>query len=308
MNKEELIPRVCVVKAIRQETSDVKTFMVVDQDGKKPFEHIPGQCAMLSIPGLGESMISITSSPTLEDHLEFSIKKVGVVTSFLHAIEPGQEILLRGPYGNGFPVDTKFKGKDLLFIAGGIGVAPLHSVINYCRAHRSDYGKLTVIYGSRTKEDLVDLQEMQEEWMKDDMDVYLTIDREEEGWDGHVGFVPNYVTELNLPPTMTACRTPGSRAISCSRSPSSMERRENTAGRSYPGTGGAALRQPTAIISRSHRSSNSRPESRSRTVTVFRAASTRSTSCRRWVSMPISRNFSGVRAISFWGSSFQPPI
>ena len=204
MNKEELIPRVCVVKAIRQETSDVKTFMVVDQDGKKPFEHIPGQCAMLSIPGLGESMISITSSPTLEDHLEFSIKKVGVVTSFLHAIEPGQEILLRGPYGNGFPVDTKFKGKDLLFIAGGIGVAPLHSVINYCRAHRSDYGKLTVIYGSRTKEDLVDLQEMQEEWMKDDMDVYLTIDREEEGWDGHVGFVPNYVTELNLPPTMTA--------------------------------------------------------------------------------------------------------
>ncbi len=204
MKKEELIPRVCVVKAIRQETSDVKTFMVVDQDGKKPFEHIPGQCAMLSIPGLGESMISITSSPTLEDHLEFSIKKVGVVTSFLHAIEPGQEILLRGPYGNGFPVDTKFKGKDLLFIAGGIGVAPLHSVINYCRAHRSDYGKLTVIYGSRTKEDLVDLQEMQEEWMKDDMDVYLTIDREEEGWDGHVGFVPNYVTELNLPPTMTA--------------------------------------------------------------------------------------------------------
>ena len=204
MNKEELIPRVCVVKAIRQETSDVKTFMVVDQDGKKPFEHIPGQCAMLSIPGLGESMISITSSPTLEDHLEFSIKKGGVVTSFLHAIEPGQEILLRGPYGNGFPVDTKFKGKDLLFIAGGIGVAPLHSVINYCRAHRSDYGKLTVIYGSRTKEDLVDLQEMQEEWMKDDMDVYLTIDREEEGWDGHVGFVPNYVTELNLPPTMTA--------------------------------------------------------------------------------------------------------
>ncbi|MDY6324837.1 MAG: FAD/NAD(P)-binding protein [Catonella sp.] len=205
MENEALIPRVAVVKEIIQETGDVKTFRVVGEDGKKLFEHIPGQCAMLSAPGIGEAMISITSSPTIKEYQEFSIKKVGILTSYLHSIEPGQEILVRGPYGNGFPVDTTFKGKDLLFIAGGIGVAPLHSVINYCRAHRSDYGHLTVVYGSRSKEDLVDLKEMQEEWMKEDnMDVYLTIDREEEGWDGHVGFVPNYVTELNLPNTQTA--------------------------------------------------------------------------------------------------------
>lgn len=205
MRNEELIPRVGVVTEIRQETPDVKTFRVVGTDGRKLFEHIPGQCAMLSVPGVGEAMISITSSPTVEEYMEFSIKKVGVLTSWLHSMEPGQEILVRGPYGNGFPVDTTFKGRDLLFIAGGIGLAPLHSVINYVRAKRENYGHIDVVYGSRSKEDLVDLAEMQNEWMNEkDMNVYLTIDREEEGWDGHVGFVPNYVQELNFPTTETA--------------------------------------------------------------------------------------------------------
>lgn len=205
MQKEELIPKVGVVTEIRQETPDVKTFRVVGTDGRKLFEHIPGQCAMLSVPGIGEAMISITSSPTVEEYMEFSIKKVGVLTSWLHAMETGQEILVRGPYGNGFPVDTTFKGRDLLFIAGGIGLAPLHSVINYVRARRENYGHIDIVYGSRSKEDLVDLEEIKNEWMQEkDMNVYLTIDREEEGWDGHVGFVPNYVQELNFPTTETA--------------------------------------------------------------------------------------------------------
>ena len=114
---------------------------MVGLDGKKPFVHIPGQCAMLSVPGVGEALFSITSSPTLEEYVEFSIKKCGCVTEWLHAMEPGQQITVRGPYGNGFPVDTAFAGKDLLFIAGGIGLAPLHSVINYCRHYRDRYGK-----------------------------------------------------------------------------------------------------------------------------------------------------------------------
>ena len=205
MRKEELGPQVGVVTDIRQETGDVKTFRVVGTDGKKLFEHIPGQCAMLSVPGVGEAMISITSSPTIKEYMEFAVKKVGVLTSWLHGMEVGQEILIRGPYGNGFPVESTFRGKDLLFIAGGIGLAPLHSVINYCRANRANYGHIDVVYGSRTKEDLVDLAEMQDEWMNEkDMNVYLTIDREEEGWDGHVGFVPNYVKELQFPTTETA--------------------------------------------------------------------------------------------------------
>ncbi len=199
MNKETLIPEVAVVTDVRVDTPDVKTFRVEALTGGKVFEHMPGQCAMLSVPGVGEGMFSITSSPTNREFMEFSIKKCGCVTEWLHAMEVGQNITVRGPYGKPFPVDTEFKGKDLLFIAGGIGLAPLRSVINYCRHYRDQYGKIDIVYGARSKDDLVDFSEIIDEWCKDSgISVHLTIDREQEGWDGHVGFVPTYVKELGF--------------------------------------------------------------------------------------------------------------
>ena len=215
MNPETLIPKLGVVTKITKETPDVKTFQVVGPDGKKPFIHIPGQCALLSIPGVGEALFSITSSPTNNDYLEFSIKKCGCVTDWLHSMEEGQQITIRGPYGNGFPVDTDFKGKDLLVIAGGIGLAPVRSVINYCRDKKREnpdaYGTIEIVYGSRSKDDLVKYQEIIDEWEQDpNVKVHLTIDREQEGWTGHVGFVPNYVKELNpdLSKTVIMCGPP----------------------------------------------------------------------------------------------------
>jgi len=197
--KEMLIPALGVITDIRIDTPDVKTFRVLTRDGKKPFIHRPGQCAMLSIPGVGEAMFSITSSPTNEEYMEFSIKRCGCFTEWLHAAEVGQEVTIRGPYGNEFPVDTEFAGKDLLFIAGGIALAPLRSVINYVRHYKDRYGKIDIVYGARSKEDLVDYNEIIEEWMKDEgVTVHLTIDREQPGWDGHVGFVPNFVKELGF--------------------------------------------------------------------------------------------------------------
>ena len=198
MNTESLIPKIGVVTDIRRDTPDIKTFRVVGLDGKKVFEHIPGQCAMLSIPGVGEGMFSITSSPTLEEYMEFSIKKCGCLTTWLHAMDVGQQITIRGPYGKHFPVEDEFKGKDLMVVAGGVGLAPVRSVINYVRAKRQDYGKVMIVYGSRSKEDLLDYNEILSEWMQDDgVEVHLTIDRPQDDWDGHVGFVPNYVKELN---------------------------------------------------------------------------------------------------------------
>ena len=202
---DTLIPAIGVITDVRIDTPDVKTFRVVTPDGKKAFDHKPGQCAMLSIPGVGEAMFSITSSPTNTEFMEFSIKKCGCVTDWLHQAEVGQQLTIRGPYGRPFPVDTEFKGKDLLFIAGGIGLAPLRSVINYCRDNRADYGKIDIVYGSRSMDDLVDYNEIIEEWTKDiDVHVHLTIDREQEGWDGHVGFVPTYVKELAFDTNKTA--------------------------------------------------------------------------------------------------------
>ncbi len=198
MIKDELMPHIAVVTDIRQDTPDVKTFRVVTPEGKKAFEHLPGQCAMVSIPGVGEAMFSITSSPTNTEFMEFSIKKCGCLTEWIHQIEVGQQITVRGPYGRNFPVEEDFKGKNLLFVAGGIGLAPLRSVINYVRDKRENYGKVMIVYGSRSADDLVDYKEIVDEWMNaKDFDVHLTIDREQEGWDGHVGFVPNYVKELN---------------------------------------------------------------------------------------------------------------
>ena len=192
MTEELLIPKIGVVTDIRQDTPDVKTFRVLTPDGTKPFDHMPGQCAMVSIPGVGEAMFSITSSPTNTEFMEFSIKKCGCLTEWLHMIEPGQQITVRGPYGNAFPVEGALLGKDLVFIAGGIG-------------------SVQIIYGSRSKDDLVDYQEIIDEWMTaPDFEVNLTIDREQSGWDGHVGFVPNYVKELSpdISKTVLMCGPP----------------------------------------------------------------------------------------------------
>ncbi len=203
--RDTLIPTLGIVTDIKQQTPDVKTFRVTLPEGVGVcFSHAPGQCAMLSVPGVGEAMFSITSSPTNTKYMEYSIKKCGQLTDWLHDMEVGQMVTLRGPYGNHFPVESDLKGKDLLFIAGGIGLAPLRSVINYVRHHRKNYGSVDIVYGARSMADLVYLDEIQNEWAgKDGVTVHLTIDREEPAWKGHVGFVPNYVKELAFPPTKT---------------------------------------------------------------------------------------------------------
>jgi len=200
-----LIPTLGVVTGIRTDTADVKTFRVNGVDGGVCFAHMPGQCAMLSIPGVGEAMFSITSSPTNTGYMEFSIKKCGSLTDWLHQMEVGQQIAIRGPYGNAFPVETALRGKDLLFIAGGIGLAPLRSVINYVRHYRGHYGAVDIVYGARSKGDLVDYEEIKNEWSTSEgIQVHLTIDRPQVGWNGHVGFVPDYVKALGFGPHRTA--------------------------------------------------------------------------------------------------------
>ena len=195
---DSLIPQVGIITDIRTETGDVKTFSIVGKDGKKTFEQKSGQCAMISVPTIGEAMFSITSPPTNTQLMEFSIKACGKLTDYLHTMEVGQQVTIRGPYGNAFPTEL-FKKKDMLFIAGGIGLAPVRSVINYVFDKRDDFGKVDIVYGARSYDDLVFKSEIFEGWQKQkDTNVYLTIDNPEDGWDGHVGFVPAYLSELGL--------------------------------------------------------------------------------------------------------------
>lgn len=202
---DTLVPQVGVVTEVYSDTADVKTFRVEKPGGGKLFEHLPGQCAILSVPGKGEAIFSITSSPTNEKYMEFSIKRCGCITDFLHfEVEAGQELAVRGPYGNHFPVEDKLIGKDLLFIAGGIGLAPLRSVINYMLDKRGDYGSIDVVYGARSKEDFVRYEELTQVWpQQENTRVHLTIDRPQEGWTGNVGFVPAFLRQLNFTPDKT---------------------------------------------------------------------------------------------------------
>jgi len=193
-----LIPQVGIITDIRTETPDVKTFRVVNIDGNKAFDHMPGQCAMLSVPGVGEAMFSIASSPTNTEYMEFSIKAVGQLTNFMHKMEKNSQITIRGPYGNAFPVEN-IKNQDLLFIAGGIGLAPLRSAINYVFDNRNNYGTVDILYGSRSAAHLVFKKDFGYDWpAQPDTNVYTTVDKEDEDWSGHVGFVPSYLNEIGF--------------------------------------------------------------------------------------------------------------
>ena len=199
MAKDLLIPQVGIITEIFEETPDVKTFRVVNAQGAKAFDHMPGQCAMLSVPGVGEAMFSISSSPTTTKFMEFSIKRVGHLTEYMHKMQPGDQLTIRGPYGNSFPVDTALKGQNILFIGGGIALAPLRSVIKYVFDKREDYGYVDILYGARTPRDLVYRREIEKSWAdKRDTNVYLTIDRPNDDWDGHIGFVPDYFKKIGF--------------------------------------------------------------------------------------------------------------
>ena len=189
MMENAYLPQMGRIAGIEEETRGaraIKTFKVEFPDGDG-FEHECGQCAMLSIFGKGESMISIASSPLVKGYKQFSIMKMGRVTNAFHDAKVGDLIGIRGPYGNKFPLDA-WKGKDLVFIGGGVGLAPIWPVIQTAVARREEFGKITVFYGARSSRDIMYKADF--EALKGSADVQLSVDAPEEGWPGYVGFVP----------------------------------------------------------------------------------------------------------------------
>jgi len=194
MDSNVYVPKLAKIISIKEEVTGaraIKTFrtqFLTDVD----FSQKCGQCAMLSVFGKGESMISISSSPLIKDYLQFSILKTGRVTTALHSMNVDDIIGIRGPYGNGFPIE-EWKGKNLVFIGGGIGLAPIWSVLQTALGKKKDYGKIMLIYGARTSKDIVFKEELEE--LRKESIVHLSVDVEEEGWSEFVGFVPQNVTD-----------------------------------------------------------------------------------------------------------------
>ncbi len=184
------LPKVAVIDRIEDEIAEVRTFYwrfedTAEQRAFKRFR--PGQFAQVSLFGIGEFPASLPPSPT-EAETFFTIRRVGSCTSALHELKAGDKFAVRGPYGNGFPME-EYHGKNLVFVAGGIGLIPLRSCIVYALAHRDKYQRIQIFYGSKTPPELMYLPKLRE-WEKSaGVECYFTVDRATPGWDGHVGVV-----------------------------------------------------------------------------------------------------------------------
>ncbi len=202
--KNPYLPYSARIEEIVVESDDgsLKSFKLVFEDQKEwaRWRHTPGQFAMLSIPGKGEIPIGIASAPNERDGLLFTVNRAGVVTTALHQMDVGARIGVRGPLGNGFPVEGDLKGKNVVIIAGGFAFTTLRATLLYLLDNRSDYGDITVVYGARTPGLLLYRKELKAWQERDDLSLYVTIDREAPGWDGLVGFVPTIVGEVSPSP------------------------------------------------------------------------------------------------------------
>ena len=199
MSRNIYTPHLARIKSVRDEGEGIKSFRLEFEDSKfgESFAFQPGQFIELTVFGIGEAPFSITSSPVSKGYLEISVAAVGEVTSVLHLKKEGELVGVRGPYGNGFPFD-EVKDRDILFVGGGIGLAPLRPLINQMFAYRDSFHRITILYGARTPQ-LLCFREELEAWGKmKDSEVLLIVDVPDDGWEGNVGVVTSLLPKVKI--------------------------------------------------------------------------------------------------------------
>ncbi len=200
MNARDVFkPFLMRIEQITEEAPDVRTLRLVfqNEDEGRGFIFRTGQFGEYSVFGEGECTFCIASSPTRQGYIECTFRKAGRVTSALAALETNETVGFRGPYGNVFPID-QWQGRNLLFIAGGIALPPMRSVIWNVLDLRDRYRDVTIVYGARTVADLVYKRELQEWAGRDDVKLVTTVDPggETPDWQGEIGFVPAVLDKL----------------------------------------------------------------------------------------------------------------
>lgn len=192
LNKNNYLPLPCTVKSVREEAPGLKTFKLEfarPRDGEG-FAFIPGQFVEVGLAGFGEAPFSISSGPTQQSSsFEITVRKVGSLTEKMFELPEGSEVGVRGPFGNGYPMNA-LKGKDLILAAGGCGAASIRSVLLYALAeeNRGLYGKIFFYYGARSPKDFIYEKDF-EEWKQAGVELRLAVDAECKGWNGCVGFL-----------------------------------------------------------------------------------------------------------------------
>lgn len=204
-----LKPRDAVIEATKRETYDTLIYTLVLKDGGE-FSFKPGQFNMVGLPGMGEAPISISSEPSRRESFDHTIRAVGNVTRALANLEEGDEVMIRGPYGSSWPME-KAKGKDILIVAGGIGLAPLRSFIFHIFENRADFGYLEILYGARTPDDMLYTQEFPQWRKQEKVKLLLTVDQVPEGeaWEYGIGVVTELFDFVEIPPASGIALTCG---------------------------------------------------------------------------------------------------
>ncbi len=171
--------------------------------------HRPGQFVEVSVLGVGEAPISISSSPSRSNGaFELCVRRAGDLTGVLHQLQPGDAIGVRGPFGRGFPYES-FRGKDILFAPGGLGLAPMRSLINQVLDERARYGRVILLYGARLPSELLFLDEIAEWQKRGDIEIHITVDRAEGDWKGNVGVITTLFPKVEVHARNTVAVTIG---------------------------------------------------------------------------------------------------
>jgi len=195
------LPRVGKIVAAEMFTDTEKWYRIVLDDGE-PFAYNPGQFVQCSIMGIGEAPISICSSPTEGNRFEMCVRNVGRLTNAMHQLDVGDTLGVRGPFGNGFDVRVG-KGEDMLFVAGGLGLAPMRGFIKYTIDNRQDYGKITILVGAKSPDLLLFKHDLEEWQARPDVDCLVTVDKGDDSWSGRVGLITTLFPEVSIDPDRT---------------------------------------------------------------------------------------------------------
>lgn len=194
---DPMIPVPFRIQRVRKETYDTCTLELQAANDKSDFRFVPGQFNMIYAFGVGEVPISISGDPGSPGKLIHTLRTVGPVTQMIGHLKKGSTVGIRGPFGSHWPVEESW-GNDVVIVAGGIGLAPLRPAIYQLMTQRDKFGKISVLYGARTPEDILYQRELIGWRGRCDIDVQITVDSAPRGWTGHVGVVPRLIPKASF--------------------------------------------------------------------------------------------------------------
>jgi sulfhydrogenase subunit gamma (sulfur reductase) len=189
--------------------TELERLFTLQLPGGRSLGNDPGQFVECSLMGIGEAPISISSSPSRSNGtFELCIRRAGDLTNALHRLVPGDLVGVRGPFGHGFPI-ARMRGKDVIFAAGGLGLAPLRSLINQVLDERGGFGRVIILYGTKHPSEILFSQELQEWAGRDDVEFHMTVDRADGDWAGNVGVITTLFPKVTINPRNTVAATCG---------------------------------------------------------------------------------------------------